>query len=66
MTYKITRNLNLVDMPEQFTAKNWDSAVTKATRSLQNNPTFLKYAREKKLNISNIANEMLVELGKDY
>jgi hypothetical protein len=53
-------------MPEQFTAKNWDSAVTKVTRSLQNNPTFLKYAREKKLNISNIANEMLVELGKDY
>lgn len=66
MTYKITRNLNLVDMPEQFTAKNWDSAVTKVTRSLQNNSTFLKYAREKKLNISNIANEMLVELGKDY
>jgi len=66
MTYKITRNLNLVDMPEQFTAKNWDSAVTKVTRSLQNNPNFFKYAREKKLNISNIANEMLVELGKDY
>jgi predicted secreted acid phosphatase len=66
MTYKITRNLNLVDMPEQFTAKNWDSAVTKVTRSLQGNPTFLKYAREKKLNISNIASEMLVELGKDY
>jgi hypothetical protein len=66
MTYKITRNLNLVDMPEQFTAKNWDSAVTKVTRSLQNNSTFLKYAREKKLNISNIANEMIVELGKDY
>jgi predicted secreted acid phosphatase len=53
-------------MPEQFTAKNWDSAVKKVTRSLQGNPTFLKYAREKKLNISNIANEMLVELGKDY
>lgn len=66
MTYRITRNANLVEMPEQFTAKNWDSAVTKVTRSLQNNPIFLKYAREKKLNISNIANEMLVELGKDY
>lgn len=66
MTYEIIRNANLVKMPKQFTAKNWESAVTKVTRALQKNPDFLKYTREKKLNIFNIAGEMLAEFGKDY
>lgn len=66
MTYKITRNAHLVDMPEQFTAKNWDSAVKKVTTALQSNTTVFKYAREKKLNLSAVASDMLVEIGKDY
>lgn len=66
MTYKITRNMHLVDMPEQFTAKNWDSAVTKVTRALQNNAEVFKYSKEKKINLSAVASDMLVEIGKDY
>lgn len=66
MTYKITRNMHLVNMPEQFTAKNWESAVKKVTKALQDNVTLFKYAREKKLNLSAVASDMLVEIGKDY
>lgn len=65
MLYQIRRNGNLVKMPEQFTAKNWESAVNKVTLALYGNINFLKMARSKKLNIEAIASDMLIEIGKE-
>lgn len=65
MLYQIRRNAHLVNMPKQFTAKNWEYAVTKLTIALCGNANFLKMAREKKLDIEAIASDMLVEIGKE-
>lgn len=65
MLYQIRRNGNLVKMPEQFTAKNWESAVNKVAKALCGNINFLKMARSKNLNVEAIASDMLVEIGKE-
>lgn len=65
MLYQIRRNENLVNMPKQFTAKNWESAVIKLTTALYGNANLLKLARSKNLNLEAIARDMLVEIGKE-
>ena len=66
MTYKIVRNQNLVNLPEEFTARDWKSAVNKVTKSLQENVELLKHAKKHSLLLANIAWDMIVEVGKDY
>ena len=66
MTYKIVRNSHLVDLPEEFTARNWEGATKKVIASLQENKELVKYVREHKLSLDALAFDMLVEIGKDY
>lgn len=66
MTYRIIRNKNLTDLPEEFTARDWTSAVNKVTKSLQENVELMKHAKEHSLLLANIAWDMIVEIGKDY
>lgn len=66
MTYRIIRNKNLTDLPEEFTARDWTSAVNKVTKSLQENTELRKHAKEHSLLLANIAWDMIVEIGKDY
>lgn len=65
MLYQIRRNENLVNMPKQFTAKNWECAVIKLTTALHGNANLLKLARSKNLNLEAIARDMLIEIGKE-
>lgn len=66
MTYRIIRNKNLTDLPEEFTARDWTSAVNKVTKSLQENVELMKHAKKHSLLLANIAWDMIVEIGKDY
>ena len=66
MTYKIVRNHNLVNLPEEFTARDWQSAMNKVIKSLQENTELMKYAKKHSILLNNIAWDMLVEVGKDY
>ena len=66
MTYRIIRNKNLTDLPEEFTARDWTSAVNKVTKSLQENVELMKHTKEHSLLLANIAWDMIVEIGKDY
>lgn len=66
MNYRITRNRNLVDLPEEFSAKNWDSALNKVMKGLQANSDVTRYAKKCNLSLEKIAWDMIVEIGKDY
>lgn len=65
MMYKIRRNANLVKLPTEFTAKNWEYAVKKVQNALAENRDFLLYALGKKMSIKAVAEDMLVEIGKE-
>ena len=66
MTYKIVRNSHLIDLPEEFTAKNWESASKKVKASIQENKELMRYVKEHKLSLDALVFDMLVEIGKDY
>ena len=66
MTYQIRRNFELTKGIEQtFTAKNFSSAVNKVTDALKSNATLALWAFANKKNLSAIAEDMVVELGKE-
>ena len=68
MTYEIRRNYNLTKkaIEPKFTAKNWDSAVTKVATALKSNKELTNWLTSKGKNVKDVASEMIVEIGKDY